>query len=73
MISPSLFVGVLGEVYNPAGPPPAGVWPCRLLPLSLKLESTISLNPFFLGDFLPEFNFSTCPGQLEPLPSRSIS
>ena len=41
--------------------------------LSLRLESTISLNPFFLEDSLPEVDFSTRPGGLETVPSRSIS
>jgi hypothetical protein len=40
--------------------------------LSLRLESIISLNPFFLADSLPEFDFSTFPGKLEMVLSRSI-
>ena len=36
-------------------------------------KQPMKVRPCFLEDSLPEFDFSTVPGTLEPLPSRSIS
>ena len=44
-----------------------------LLRSSPFLQWSLFRNPSLLGDSLPEFYFSTRPGRLETVPSRSIS